>query len=83
MTDRTRVIFRVYPNGDVLAIMPDTNDHWDQVSCYQHMGQHGHGVYSVMMSTTRPATPEEYAPLLRELESIGYRVDVRKRYNWG
>lgn len=32
------------------------------------------------MSNSRPATPDEYASLLRELKQIGYNVQVARRY---
>lgn len=81
----TRVVFRKYPKrrdgsgGDVLAILLDCDSNLGTVTCYQHVGQHGEGRYFEMMATTKPATPEEYADLKRELEEIGYAVYPRKR----
>lgn len=41
---------------------------------YQHIGQHGTGVYG-WYARTRPATRAEYQPLLRELRGIyGRRI---------
>lgn len=40
-------------------------------TCYAHIGQHGSADTSYA-AALKPATPEQYAPLLRELESIGY-----------
>ena len=78
----TRVIYRVYrgkDGGDVVAILPDVPANTPHVTVYQHLGQHGEAPYWAVMGATRPATPEEYAPLHRELTGIGYRLIVRKR----
>ena len=77
----TLVIFRKFvEGGDVIAIFPEIpNDlmGYDRMS-YQHIGQHG-GCGDIVDITTL-ATPEEYAPLLRELGRIGYEnLEVRKR----
>lgn len=74
----TRVIFRVFKSGvakgEVIAVFPDES--WTggrDYASYMHNGQHGAADYSITSSIyTRPATPKEYTPLLRELEQIGY-----------
>lgn len=49
--------------------------------CYAHVGQHGECSLQWAHQNTRPATPDEYAPLLRELEQRysveGDTLDVR------
>lgn len=78
----TRVIFRTYTGrdgGDVVAILLDVAANLGNVVCYQRIGQHGEGHYFRIMADTRPSTPEEYAPLQRELTSIGYSLVLRKR----
>ncbi len=42
--------------------------------CYARIGQHAECSDGFQKRTR--ATPEQYAPLLRELESIGYNVEV-------
>ena len=42
--------------------------------CYARVGQHSECAES--FAKRKRATPEQYAPLLRELESIGYNVQV-------
>ena len=70
----TRVIFRML-KGECIAIFPqipgDTNA---RVTClsYMHLGQHGAACVNLTGSYTAPATQDQYAPLLRELRSIGY-----------
>jgi hypothetical protein len=78
------VVFRVFTGadgGDVIALMPHVKGDVFGRYCqsYQHIGQHGSADYAGCILRSRPATPAEYAPLLAELESIGYGVLVRVR----
>lgn len=75
---KTKVIFRKFPEGDVIAFFPDlpvTNDPGAMLS-YQHIGQHGAAFYPL---DTKPANSDEYVALYVELESIGYDLEIRKR----
>ena len=83
--DRTDVIFRKFTTGDreVIALFPRLPGTRDPMTCmtYMHMGQHCPTDYLSVIQATRPATPEEYASLKRELERLpdgGYRIKVRK-----
>ena len=83
MIKQTRVIFRADHDGAwITAVFPDES--WNRAetltTCYTHMGQHG-GCDRGWYQTTRPATPEEYAPLLRELCQIGY-TDLKVCRRW-
>jgi hypothetical protein len=58
------------------------------MSCYVHVGQHSACSFTWYRQHTRPATPDEYRDLYRELQSIyevddglteAVRLDVRKR----
>jgi hypothetical protein len=83
----TPVLFRVhrYPKthgAEVTAVMPaePADCAGKYMTCYAHVGQHGacdYGWYRL----TRPATPQEYEDLKRELESepYGYRFRVYQR----
>lgn len=77
-----KVLFRKYPEGDVVAIFPELpadNLGWSCMT-YQHVGQHGGGVCSGIVENTRPATRADYEALLRELGRIGYsRLRIVKR----
>ena len=80
----TRVIFRKWSNGDIIALFPDdpyypTMIGKDEIMSYEHIGQHGCATYPYVISTTKLATPEEYIDLLAELQSIGYNLKVCKR----
>jgi hypothetical protein len=82
--DSTTVIFRKYGDGEVIALFPyelaNVDSPWPCVS-YMHVGQHGAADLAGVMGHTEPATPDEYAPLMRELESqpYRYRLTVRLR----
>jgi len=76
----TKVIFRKYKQGgDILALFPKENQGHGSCLCYQFIGQHGAADYGYCLTFTVLATPEEYAPLLAELQSIGYNLKVMKR----
>lgn len=77
--NKTKVIFRKFKDGgDILALFPELPgaNSWLQFCySYQHIGQHGTASVGIV-SDTIPATPEEYAPLFKELESIGYNLEI-------
>lgn len=66
-----KVVFRVFPNGEVIALLCDTaNDSSPGcVMSYMHIGQHGDASKHLGRSL-RLATPDEYADLLGELQGI-------------
>jgi hypothetical protein len=78
----TPVVFRVWrENGDVLALFPTLPSDIPGKLCvsYAHIGQHGGADYALCILDTRPATPQESAPLTQELKGIGYQLRVYKR----
>lgn len=81
-TEPTTVIFRKYKEGDIIALFPYEKEGPHLCTCYQHTGQHGAADGPGVVGDTKPATPEEYADLKKELEGIGYVLDVRKRINY-
>lgn len=77
----TKVIFRKFKNGEVVALFPQepaTSDGWECMS-YMHVGQHG-SADPMIVHDTKVANPKEYAPLVAELLSLGYRLDIRKQF---
>ena len=81
-TEKTIVIFRKFKDGgDILAIFPEIISELTANTClsYQHVGQHGSCIPIALTDITTPATPEEYADLKEELESIGYNLTVKKK----
>lgn len=79
----TEVIFRKFRNGDVIAMFPAlaSSCHNQAINClsYMHVGQHSEASLWLVYDT-RPAKEDEYASLYSELESIGYRLKVVKRF---
>jgi hypothetical protein len=80
-TEPTTVIFRAdRKNGEVLALFPEIPaDSQGNITMYVHVGQHGAADYQTAMKTTRPAKLKEYASLLKELQQIGYKLNIRSR----
>ena len=77
---KTKVIFRKFKDGEVIALFPElqANDNHAHCQSYMHVGQHGSANYDVN-AKNKLATESEYKDLKEELESIGYNLDVRKR----
>lgn len=77
-----KTIFRVYPDGEVIALFPQIAESIGGYCCqsYMHVGQHGGANPDVVVSQTRLATKQEYTPLLKELEQIGYNPVVAKKF---
>lgn len=76
---KTRVIFRKFKDGDVIAIFPDIfgSSTYDMLS-YMHVGQHG-ACDCGIVQRTKLAIIEDYASLQKELSSIGYNLQICKR----
>ena len=73
----TPVIFRRYPDGEVIALFPTLlGGRYGECVDYLHFGQHGSADYNRVIQLTRPAEPEEYANLRAELVAVGY-ADLR------
>ena len=78
----TPVIFRKWPDkegGEIIALFPYELEVDGNVSSYEHTGQHGTASPEVIRRT-KAATPAQYADLKRELEGIGYRLKIIKRW---
>ncbi len=80
-TEFTPMVFRVWVHlrrqkGEVIALMPTLPGDYNPATCtsYMHVGQHSTAHYAGVIAATRPATQEEFMPLVEELESLGYRV---------
>lgn len=84
--DTVEVVFRVdtstineqrSPLCRVTAVLPAIpGDYRGGMVCYAHVGQHASASFAWYSTQTRPASPEEYEPLLRELRSI-YEVETQ------
>ena len=79
-TEETLVVFRVWKDtGEVIALFPAMQEPGYLCGSYARVGQHGAADYEGVVAQSRPATEEEYEDLHGELESLGYRLDVRKK----
>jgi len=76
-----KVVFRIYPDGEVIALFPQISASLGGGLCesYMHVGQHGGADPILVVSRTKLATPKEYANLYAELEQIGYNLQPAKR----
>lgn len=80
MNKQQKVVFRWW-EGAVIALFPEEPADYAGYDCesYMHVGQHGASSDVEIVRNSRPATPDEYAGLKRELERLGYRLEVRQR----
>lgn len=80
--ETTPVIYRVWPEGDVIALFPEIPENRTGTRClsYQQVGQHAGADCTLVIKATRPATHAEYLKLDRELtNSFGYKLEVKRR----
>lgn len=78
----TKVIFRKWSNGDVIALFPEipATDTPHHCMSYEHVGQHGAASPAIVLDTV-PAKPAEYQQLLFELRRVGYKtLKIVKRF---
>lgn len=78
----TEVMFRKYKDkgGEILAVFPyEVEGPNGELLCYARLGQHGLCDYGHVLEKTRPAKPEEYESLRKELKSIGYKLKIVKK----
>lgn len=69
------VSFRKFPAGDTIAFISGYHCNRGYVMSYQHVGQHGEADEDLQYEL-EPASPAEYADLLKELTNIGYDVTI-------
>ena len=84
---KTDVIFRKNKTedfkGEVFALFPyEISTCFGAVTSYAHVGQHSSADYDHCIQTSVPATEDEYADLKKELEEIGYDLNVRRKINY-
>ena len=77
--NKINVAFRKFEDGEVIAIFPNiypvAKDSKAEVMSYMHVGQHGMAS-ECLVNEFEKASKEEYTPLKKELEMIGYSVNV-------
>lgn len=80
---KTDVIFRtIKEDGQVIAVFPHVPfDFNGNMTSYMHIGQHSASSYPFYRDCTVPSEKSAYKALKRELEDLGYNLQVRKRRN--
>jgi len=80
------VYFRKHPDGDIIAIFPQTKvghmkygAYRDAVLSYMRVGGFDAANEAILLQSTRPATPAEYAGLAYELRRLGYYLQITYR----
>jgi hypothetical protein len=76
-TEKTKVIFRKFPDGEVIALFPEMPESY-LIMSYMHVGQHGTASKGIVQST-KLASPEEYNDLFNELSGLGYNLEIVKK----
>ena len=76
----TSVIFRIEDDGEILAVFPFVPSSCSVV-VYSHNGQHSSADGTYIRDCTKPAAASDYASLLSELRSMGYKdLSILDRY---
>ena len=73
----TKVEFLIN-DGDLFAFFPELEYHERETpikTCYAHLGQHS-GCHVDYAKESVKAHPSQYEPLKKELESIGYNLQI-------
>jgi|GEM_PF-1977676 len=81
-TPTVPVVLRAWRSGGgVFALFPTlpADEYGRHCDAYAMVGQHTGANYWLCLQASRPATSTEGAPLVRELERIGYRPRVVQR----
>jgi hypothetical protein len=79
----TRVVFKMTPKDrfagkECIAFLLDMDANPGRIMSYMHVGQHSEADIGFCVAC-HLATPEEYADLKEELESMDYELKVCKR----
>ncbi len=77
------VIFRMFGNGDVIALFPEiaTDVYGYNCNSYMHVGQHS-AANPFLVNSTKLAKPEDYQDLFDELTRLGYDLKVVKKFTY-
>lgn len=73
---KTKVVFRQFPDGDIIAIFPYVAYNFDPTLCmsYQTVGQHGACDKALIQELSQVTDFEGLQSLKSELKSIGYNL---------
>lgn len=77
---KVKVVFRKFPDGDVIALFPEEDEGRGMIGSYMTVGQHSEASKS-LITDLEPASKEEYADLAAELGRIGYDIVMAESVN--
>jgi hypothetical protein len=79
----TKVIFRMFGDGQVIAMFPEVAADRIGKYCdsYMHVGQHS-AASPTLVTTTKLANEEDYKDLFDELTKMGYNLKVVKYFSY-
>lgn len=84
--EKTKVIFRQWKDGDVIALFPEIATDTIGYNCesFIHVGQHGAASPRIILKDTKLANLEDGAvkKLIKELEGRGYNLEIIKRFRY-
>jgi len=86
IAEKTKVIFRQFHDGDIIALFPEIPADNDGKYCqsYQITGQHGGASYAHIIKNTVRAVCADYKDTHKELEKLyGYKITVYHRLTAG
>ncbi len=80
----TKVIFRKYRDGDVIALFVQEAADMSPYHCssYMAIGQHGAADPMLVIGQTKLAKANEYASLKKELAGLGYDLQVIQKHRY-
>ena len=70
---KDKVVFRKFPDGDIIALFPDEIFSDGFITSYMRIGQHS-GAMKSLIDELKPATDQESLNLKNELIQIGYNI---------
>lgn len=77
------VVFRVCKiDNEVMAFFPTIPWSHMLITCYAHIGQHDGACVDYYINQTKPATKEQYEPLLNELTNLVGYENLRPMKKW-
>lgn len=72
MDTTVKVVFRVYDDGEVIALFPELSDKDGNTKGYSHKAAWFFVEYRKLMRVTRPAKQKEYIDLFHEIRGKGF-----------
>lgn len=78
MKTKVKFLIDIEDSNIVYAYFPEepySGKHPDLFLCYDLIGQH-HGCHNELAALCDPATPDQYQNIKKELEGLGYELEI-------